>query len=152
MKPCKVDAQKIAAIEVPSQSPLRGAAVVLVVCVDLNVVAAFDQHLDRVGLIAGASVYPFVWNILLAARNEGYGGVLTTVAVAEEPRVKELLGIPDDLRDRRGAADGQTEAPADQAQAQGRHGDRDPGALRRRPVRRLIRELQACLFHGGPTS
>jgi nitroreductase len=41
-------------------------------------------------------VYPFVWNILLAARNEGYGGVLNTAAVAEEPRVKELLGIPRD--------------------------------------------------------
>jgi nitroreductase len=36
-----------------------------------------------------------VWNILLAARNEGYGGVLTTMAVAEEPRVKELLHIPE---------------------------------------------------------
>ena len=68
----------------------------LVVCVDLNVVAAFDQYLDRIGVIPGASVYPFVWNILLAARNEGYGGVLTTMAVAEEPRLKELLGIPDD--------------------------------------------------------
>ena len=72
------------------------APVVLVVCVDLAVVAAFDQDLDRIGVIAGASVYPFVWNILLAARNEGYGGVLTTAAVAEEPRVKELLGIPED--------------------------------------------------------
>ncbi|WP_445271198.1 nitroreductase family protein, partial [Streptomyces sp. DSM 41634] len=37
----------------------------------------------------------FVWNILLAARNEGYGGVLTTMAVAEEPKVKALLGIPE---------------------------------------------------------
>ena len=61
-----------------------------------SVVAAFDQYLDRIGVISGASVYPFVWNILLAARNEGYGGVLTTIAVAEEPRVKELLGIPED--------------------------------------------------------
>ena len=60
------------------------------------VVAAFDQDLDRIGVVSGASVYPFVWNILLAARNEGYGGVLTTIAVAEEPRVKELLGIPED--------------------------------------------------------
>ncbi len=77
-------------------SPLRDAPVVLVVCVDLDVVAAFDQDLDRIGVISGASVYPFVWNILLAARNEGYGGVLTTMAVAEEPRVKELLGIPED--------------------------------------------------------
>jgi nitroreductase len=94
LQPCGVDAQTIAAVEVPPQSPLREADVVLVVCVDLAVVAAFDQDLDRVGLIAGASVYPFVWNILLAARNEGYGGVLTTNVVAEEPRVKELLGIP----------------------------------------------------------
>jgi nitroreductase len=95
LQPCGVDTQTIAAVEVPPQSPLRGADVVLVVCVDLAVVAAFDQDLDRIGLIAGASVYPFVWNILLAARNEGYGGVLTTNVVAEEPRVKELLGIPD---------------------------------------------------------
>jgi nitroreductase len=95
VQPCGVDQQTIDAVEVPTQSPLRTAEVVLVVCVDLAVVAAFDQHLDRVGLIAGASVYPFVWNILLAARNEGYGGVLTTAAVGEEPRVRDLLGIPD---------------------------------------------------------
>jgi nitroreductase len=94
LQPCGVDAQTIAAVEVPPGSPLRDAPVVLVVCVDLAVVAAFDQDLDRIGVIAGASVYPFVWNIMLAARNEGYGGVLTTAAVAAEPRVKELLGIP----------------------------------------------------------
>jgi nitroreductase len=96
LRPCGVDAATIDAVDVPRHSPLRNAEVVLVVCVDLNVVAAFDQHLDRVGLIAGASVYPFAWNILLAARNEGFGGVLTTAAVAEEPRVRQLLGIPDD--------------------------------------------------------
>ena len=97
LHPCGVDAQTIDAVQVPRQSPLRNAEVVLVVCVDLGVVAAFDQELDRIGLISGASVYPFVWNILLAARNEGFGGVLTTAAVAQEPRVKELLGIPDDF-------------------------------------------------------
>jgi nitroreductase len=96
LQPCGVDAQTIAAVEVPPGSPLRDAPVLLVVCVDLSVVAAFDQNLDRIGVIAGASVYPFVWNILLAARNEGYGGVLTTAAVAAEPQVKELLAIPDD--------------------------------------------------------
>jgi nitroreductase len=95
LQPCGVDTQTIAATEVPRQSPLRDAAAVLVICVDLGAVAAFDQELDRVGLIAGASVYPFVWNILLAARNEGYGGVVTTAVVAEEPRAKELLGIPE---------------------------------------------------------
>lgn len=96
LQPCGVDAETIAAVEVPAGSPLRDAPVVLVVCVDLAVVAAFDQELDRIGVVPGASVYPLVWNILLAARNEGYGGVLTTAAVAEEPRVKELLGIPRD--------------------------------------------------------
>ena len=96
LQPCGVDAETIAAVEVPTGSPLRDAPVVLVVCVDLAVVAAFDQDLDRISVIAGASAYPFVWNILLAAHNEGYGGVLTTAAVAEEPRVTELLGIPKD--------------------------------------------------------
>ena len=65
------------------------------VCVDLRAVAALDKELDRVGLVAGASVYPFVWNVLLAARNEGFGGTITTMAVAQEPALKELLGIPD---------------------------------------------------------
>jgi nitroreductase len=69
--------------------------VVLVVCVDLEVVAAIDQDLDRIGVISGASVYPLVWNILLAARNEGYGGTLTTNAVAAEPQVRDLLGVPE---------------------------------------------------------
>jgi nitroreductase len=48
-----------------------------------------------VGVIAGASIYPFVHNVLLAARSEGYGGTLTTMAATEEPKVKALLGIPE---------------------------------------------------------
>jgi len=71
------------------------APVVLVVSVDLEVVAAFDQNLDRIGLVSGASVYPLVWNVLLAARNEGYGRNLTTMAVPQEAQVRELLGLPD---------------------------------------------------------
>ena len=95
-KPMKVTPEEVAATDAGPYLPFVYSAAVLVVCVDLNVCAAFDQYLDRIGLIAGASVYPFVWNILLAARNEGYGGVLATVTVAEEPSVKELLGIPSD--------------------------------------------------------
>lgn len=75
--------------------PFVAAPVVLVVCVDLRVVAATDQHLPRAGVIGGASIYPLVWNVLLAARNEGYGGTMTTMAVAEEPRLRALLGIPE---------------------------------------------------------
>jgi nitroreductase len=98
LHPCGADAQTVAATEVPAQmsAPMREAQVVLVICLDLGVVAATDQDLDRIGVIAGASVYPFVWNVLLAARSEGFGGVTNTMAVPEEPRVKELLGVPDE--------------------------------------------------------
>ena len=97
LQPPGVDAATIAATEAPSQmsAPLRDAPVLLVICLDLGVVAATDQDLDRIAVIPGASVYPFVWNVLLAARNEGYGGVLNTAVAAEEPRVKGLLGVPD---------------------------------------------------------
>jgi nitroreductase len=75
--------------------PTRSAPVLLVVCVDLGVVAAVDQDLDRVGVVGGASIYPFAWNILLALRNEGFGGVLTTMPIAMEPALRDLLGIPE---------------------------------------------------------
>jgi nitroreductase len=90
-------AEEIAATPVPEHftRPVLTAPAVLVVCVDLGVVAAMDQDLDRIGVISGASVYPLVWNILLAARNEGFGGTITTMAVVQEPAVKELLAIPD---------------------------------------------------------
>lgn len=94
--PTTVDAATIERTPAPARltEPLVQAPVVLVVCVDLKVVASTDQHLARVGVISGASIYPFVWNILLAARHEGYGGTITTLAVAQEPRLRELLGIP----------------------------------------------------------
>ena len=72
----------------------RNAPTLLVVTVDLSLVASMDKDLDRVGVISGASIYPLVWNILLAARNEGYGGTMTTWGVAREPAIQELLGIP----------------------------------------------------------
>lgn len=95
--PSRVTDEQVAQAVVPPSvtEPLRRAPVVLVVCVDLRAVAALDKELDRVGVVAGASVYPLVWNILLAARNEGFGGTITTMAVAEEPALKRLLGIPE---------------------------------------------------------
>ncbi len=96
--PTRLSADELAATVVPDfwTNPVLEAAVVLVVVVDLRVVAAVDQDLDRVGIVGGASVYPLVWNILLAARHEGFGGTITTMAVAEEPRVRELFGIPEE--------------------------------------------------------
>jgi nitroreductase len=70
------------------------APVVLVIGVDLKVVASTDQELRRVGVVSGASIYPFAWNVLMAARHEGFGGTITTLAVAQEPKIQELLGLP----------------------------------------------------------
>ncbi len=70
------------------------APVILIVCVDLKVVAAMDQNLDRMGLVSGASIYPFVWNILLSARNEGLGGRITTIPISNEPAIQDYLNIP----------------------------------------------------------
>jgi len=69
--------------------------VLLAVLADLSAVAAVDKGFDRYTLVAGASVYPFVWSILLAARAEGLGGVITTMNVRREPGVRELLRMPD---------------------------------------------------------
>ena len=77
--------------------PFRNADVVLVFAVDLKVVASTDQCLDRVGVISGASIYPFVWNVLLGARQAGFGGTITTLAVSREPEVQALLGIPSEF-------------------------------------------------------
>ncbi len=60
----------------------------------LKVVASMDQDLERVGVISGASIYPFAWNVLMAARHEGFAGTITTLAAAQEPKVQALLGIP----------------------------------------------------------
>ncbi len=73
---------------------METAPVLLVIGCDLSVVASFDSQLDRVGVISGASIYPFAWSLLLAARSRGLGGVLTTMAAGSESDVQELLGFP----------------------------------------------------------
>lgn len=71
------------------------APVAILVCLDLAATASFDSHLPRVGVISGASIYPLAWNVLLAARNEGFGGTLTTFLAPAEAEVRALLGIPE---------------------------------------------------------
>lgn len=99
INPSNVSAAEIAQTQVPATmlDNLTGAPVILLVFVDLSVVASFDSELDRVGVISGASIYPFVWNILLAARNEGLGGTLTTFVAGAEPQVKDYFGVPDEM-------------------------------------------------------
>jgi nitroreductase len=94
--PPRVDAATIERTQPPPRlmEPLAKAPVVLVLCVDLKVVASIDQDLKRVGVVSGASVYPFAWNILMGARHEGFAGTITTLAVAQEPAIQTLLGLP----------------------------------------------------------
>jgi len=94
--PPRVDAATIEKTQAPARltEPISKAPVVLVLCVDLKVVASIDQDLKRVGVISGASIYPFAWNVLMGARHEGYGGTITTLATAQEPKIQELLGLP----------------------------------------------------------
>jgi nitroreductase len=71
--------------------------VLLALFADLRVLAAVDRDHDRYTFAGGASVYPFAWNLLLAARAEGLAGVITTMAIRAEAGVKALLGAPDEL-------------------------------------------------------
>ncbi|QXC61044.1 nitroreductase family protein [Aquihabitans sp. G128] len=80
----------------PMLEHLEDVPVVLVVSVDLKVLAVLDRDLDRFSVVGGGSIYPFCHNVLLAARNEGRGGVLTTFLVASEAEVGPLLGLPPD--------------------------------------------------------
>lgn len=71
--------------------------VMLVVCMRLADIHPTDHQLGRLSIVGGASVYPAVQNVLLAAREAGLGTALTTLLCAEEPKVKALLKIPDDI-------------------------------------------------------
>ncbi|WP_328355118.1 nitroreductase family protein [Mycobacterium sp. NBC_00419] len=66
--------------------------VLIALFADLSQLAAVDRDLDRYTFAGGASVYPFAWNLLLAARAEGLGGVMTTMLIQREDEVKQLLG------------------------------------------------------------
>lgn len=79
----------------PFLDAIEDVAEVLVVTVDLSALAVLDRELDRHSIVGGASIYPFVHNVLLAARDQGWGGVLTTFLAASEPEVRPLLGLPE---------------------------------------------------------
>ncbi len=100
------DAETVARARAPEFAE-RGAAapgfaelihevpVLLVLLADLRNLATLDRDLGRYTLVGGASIYPFAWSILLAAHDAGLGGVITTVAIREEPALRDLFGIPD---------------------------------------------------------
>lgn len=69
----------------------------LLVGVRLGDVLATDAKLPRQSIVGGASIYPFVQNVLLGLRAVGLGAALTTLLVPAEAQVKELVGFPDDV-------------------------------------------------------
>jgi nitroreductase len=75
---------------------IESIPVVLAVAADLRRLAMMDKDLDRAPLTGGASIYPFCWNVMLAARARGLGGVMTTFLSRAEPDAAALLGLPAD--------------------------------------------------------
>jgi len=85
-------------VEVPNAliDDIAHVPVVLAVAANLHEIAIMDGNLDRPPVVGGASIYPFCWSILLAARAHGLGGVLTTFLSRAEPAAAPLLGLPAD--------------------------------------------------------
>ncbi len=69
----------------------------LVVGVRLEDLTVTDAELPRQSIVGGASVYPFVQNLLLALRAEELGAAMTTLLVPAETEARELLEIPEDV-------------------------------------------------------
>jgi nitroreductase len=69
----------------------------LLVTADLRSLAALDRDLGRYTLVGGASIYPFCWSVLLAARDKGLGGVITTMVVMNEEKIRGLVDLPDEV-------------------------------------------------------
>lgn len=66
--------------------------------VPVHVIPCLDRRLEDTDLLgaasAWASIIPAGWSFLLALRSRGLGSVWTTMHLAKEREVAELLGIP----------------------------------------------------------
>jgi nitroreductase len=69
----------------------------LLPCVELEALAIVDSSLERPSIVGGASIYPFVQNVLLGLRSEGLGAAFTTLLTPAEDDVRQLLDIPDGI-------------------------------------------------------
>lgn len=67
----------------------------LVVLVERAALVTTVAALDNSGFVPGASIYPFVQNIVLALRAEGLGTTLTAGLTPVEAEATELLRIPE---------------------------------------------------------
>ncbi len=76
----------------------------LLVGVRIDDLVVTDSELPRESIVGGASVYPFVQNLLLALRAEELGAALTTLLVPAEAEVRRLLRCRATWRSRRTSA------------------------------------------------
>lgn len=90
------------------------------------IVLACLRHFRKGHFTEGASVYPACQNLLLAARERGYGGVITMWHLAEQERLTEILGLPEGVS---------IAACIPLGRPEGRH-----GPVRRLPMHRLVGE------------
>jgi nitroreductase len=74
---------------------LHEVPLLLVLTADLRNLATLDRDLGRYTLVGGASIYPFAWSLLLGAHDVGLGGVMTTVAIRQEPELRQLFHLPE---------------------------------------------------------
>jgi nitroreductase len=67
--------------------------------VPVHVIPCLENRIDNSNVLvaasAWASIIPAGWSFLLALRSRGLGSVWTTMHLAKEQEVAELLGIPD---------------------------------------------------------
>jgi nitroreductase len=66
--------------------------------VPVHIIPCIEGRVETAGLMAQASLYgsilPATWSLMLALRSRGLGSVWTTLHLAYEKEIAELLGIP----------------------------------------------------------
>src|SRR5690242_16152744 len=67
---------------------LAEVPLIIVVCARTDLLHVTDKELDRVSVVGGASIYPFVQNLCIALRVEGVATTITTLLCEYEEEVK----------------------------------------------------------------
>jgi nitroreductase len=94
--PPEIDLEAARVEPLPGEpSHIATAPVLLVLLLDSTAVSSVDSGLGRVPVTTGGSVFPFAQNILLAARDAGLGGHLTSLLARQETALQALLEIPE---------------------------------------------------------
>ena len=95
-RPSNIDLERARATPIPSPfvDQLEHAPRLLVVTAHLPALAVLDVDQGHQSIVGGASIYPFIQNLLLAAKASGVGGLLTTFLCRQHQAASDLLGLP----------------------------------------------------------